>query len=384
MRDAIREYIDLSSAEKNELWKNATFIFDTNVFLNLYRYTKKTRDIMFKAFSSFKDRIWMPNHVAHEIMKNRCVIIHEANERYDVVTHEMESFLQKCCQELRLTVKDEEYIELQKYISDWIKKNEKKNNLVENFFDDAILEQLLTVFEGKVGPAFSEEELSEIKKDGEIRFSKGIPPGYKDTKKKKDDVDNNAYGDLIVWKEILNYSKKEAKNVIFVTNDKKEDWWYSVGGKTVGPRVELKKEFESFTQQKFHMYTMSSFISLFDEESEIKVEKSTINEIEIFSRVIRRIGSKQELVAYYDTLDSEDEKIIAKTKFRIMRLREKNRKRERSVLNLKINHPDWTQHEEYLEQIHANEANIQRDNEIIAQLEEKINVIQRGSYNTIN
>ena len=175
MRDAIREYIDLSSAEKNELWKNATFIFDTNVFLNLYRYTKKTRDIMFKAFSSFKDRIWMPNHVAHEIMNNRCVIIHEANERYDVVTHEMESFLQKCCQELRLTVKDEEYIELQKYISDWIKKNEKKNNLVENFFDDAILEQLLTVFEGKVGPAFSEEELSRIANNpAEIVFDAGL------------------------------------------------------------------------------------------------------------------------------------------------------------------------------------------------------------------
>ena len=51
MRDAIREYIDLSSAEKNELWKNATFIFDTNVFLNLYRYTKKTRDIMSTALT---------------------------------------------------------------------------------------------------------------------------------------------------------------------------------------------------------------------------------------------------------------------------------------------------------------------------------------------
>ena len=134
MRNAVREYIDLSTEEKKELWKNATFVFDTNVFLNLYRYTKKTRDLMFKAFSSYKNRIWMPNHVAHEIMENRCEIIHETNARYDVVTHEMETFLQKCCQELRLTTKDEEYIELQKYILDWIKKNEKKNNLVVNFF----------------------------------------------------------------------------------------------------------------------------------------------------------------------------------------------------------------------------------------------------------
>lgn len=384
MREAIREYIDLSQAEKSELWKNATFVFDTNVFLNLYRYTKKTRDIMFKAFSSFKDRIWMPNHVAHEIMKNRCGIIHETNERYDVVTREMESFLHKCCQELRLTSKDEEYIELQKYISEWIKKNEKKNNLVESFFDDAILEHLLTVFDGKVGTAFSGEELLEIKKDGEIRFAKGIPPGYKDAKKKKDDVDNNAYGDLIVWKEILNYSKKEAKNIIYVTNDKKDDWWYSVGGKTVGPRVELRKEFEIFTGQRFHMYTMASFISLFDEESEIKVEKATINEIELFSRVIRRIGSKQELTDYYNTLDSENEKFIAKTKFRIMRLKEKNRKRERSIFSLKMNHPDWAQNEEYLEQIQANEAHLQRDADMIVKLEGRIKAVQKGSYSVID
>ena len=170
---------------------------------------------------------------------------------------------------------------------------------------------------------------------------------------------------------------KETKNVIFVTNDKKEDWWYSVGGKTVGPRVELKKEFESFTEQKFHMYTMSSFISLFDEESEIKVEKETINEIEVFSRVIRRIGSRQELTAYYDTLDSDDEKTIAKIKFRIMRLREKNRKRENSILALKINHSDWAQQEQYLEQIHANEAHIQRDNEMIIKLEARLGMLQR-------
>lgn len=49
MRNAIREYIELSETEKKALWDNATFVFDTNVFLNLYRYSKKTRDALLEA-----------------------------------------------------------------------------------------------------------------------------------------------------------------------------------------------------------------------------------------------------------------------------------------------------------------------------------------------
>ena len=43
MRNAIREYLELNSQEKNDLWGTATFIFDTNVFVNLYRYSNNTR-----------------------------------------------------------------------------------------------------------------------------------------------------------------------------------------------------------------------------------------------------------------------------------------------------------------------------------------------------
>ena len=53
--------------------------------------------------------------------------------------------------------------------------------------------------------------------EGNDRYEKKIPPGYKDAIKKSGILDNNAYGDLIVWKEILRFSKKEKKNIIYVT-----------------------------------------------------------------------------------------------------------------------------------------------------------------------
>ena len=57
MRDTIKEYIELSDKEKNDLWNTATFVFDTNVFLNLYRYSNKTRNQLIESFEWLKTRI---------------------------------------------------------------------------------------------------------------------------------------------------------------------------------------------------------------------------------------------------------------------------------------------------------------------------------------
>ena len=46
MKIAIKEFIELTDAEKKNLWDKAIFIFDTNIYLNLYRYSKK-RETLF-------------------------------------------------------------------------------------------------------------------------------------------------------------------------------------------------------------------------------------------------------------------------------------------------------------------------------------------------
>ncbi len=49
-----------------DIWKNCTFIFDTNILFNFYRYTDSTREQMFSTMTRVQDRIWLPYHVAHE------------------------------------------------------------------------------------------------------------------------------------------------------------------------------------------------------------------------------------------------------------------------------------------------------------------------------
>ena len=95
MRKAIFEYIELTDEEKKALWESATFVFDTNVLLNLYRYTAKTRDRLLQSLEELRDKLWMPHHVAEEFMKDRCKVISYYNSDYSKMQEGKRDFIKK-------------------------------------------------------------------------------------------------------------------------------------------------------------------------------------------------------------------------------------------------------------------------------------------------
>lgn len=76
--------------------------------------------------------------------------------------------------------------------------------------------------------------------------------------KKKDGV--RKYSDLIIWKEILKYAKTHQKDIIFVTDDVKADWWETTedGGKSFHQKL-----FDEFnrTGQTITPMTCAEFLS---------------------------------------------------------------------------------------------------------------------------
>lgn len=61
--------------------------------------------------------------------------------------------------------------------------------------------------------------------EGSTRFEHRLPPGFRDGSK-----DENRFGDLIIWFEILTKAKSSTTTfpkVLFVTNDEKSDWVYA-------------------------------------------------------------------------------------------------------------------------------------------------------------
>ena len=185
MKNAIREFIEPTNKEKQELWEKAVFVFDTNVLLNLYRYSAKTRNSLLAAFESFKNRIWIPYQVAYEYMNKRCEVIYETVQRYDQFKKEIDIFTSKAVETLRLTSNDDEISELKRYLFKWLDSNKDRNLLVLSAEEDEILDKILTIFEGRVGEKIDDAELNVIKEEGKKRYDKAIPPGYKDDKKKK-------------------------------------------------------------------------------------------------------------------------------------------------------------------------------------------------------
>lgn len=279
MKNAVKEYIELTDLEKKKLWDSATFVFDTNVFLNLYRYSRKTREALLDSMKDLKGRIWMPYQVAYEFMKDRPEVIFDSVNRYLQLE---ESILRPCKEKLRIKDDDPDFKKLQEYVGKWIEDYKKTNLLIDDVSKDTVLSDILKLFDGKTGKPFSEDDLKTIKTEGVERYKNEIPPGYKDKKKVTVDSDNNAYGDLIVWKQILDFAKENKKDIIFVTSDQKEDWWNIIHGKTLGPRVELKKEFYDCAGTKFHMYSMDGFIS--NVES-VKGNSSIVDEVKAYNSV---------------------------------------------------------------------------------------------------
>jgi hypothetical protein len=85
MKKLFPSYYQLNDNEFSQLWKDATFVFDTNVLLNLYRYQASTRDSLLKVIRQLSGRVWIPYHVGLEFQLNRLRVIAEQYNRFSEV-----------------------------------------------------------------------------------------------------------------------------------------------------------------------------------------------------------------------------------------------------------------------------------------------------------
>lgn len=85
MKNIFNGYYPPSKNEFETLWRNAIFVFDTNVLLNLYRYQASTRDSLLSVIEKLSDRVWIPYHAGLEFQRNRLHVIAAQRKRYSEV-----------------------------------------------------------------------------------------------------------------------------------------------------------------------------------------------------------------------------------------------------------------------------------------------------------
>lgn len=280
MRDLFKGYYKPTPNGFSELWKRSTVILDTNVLLNLYRYSSETRDSLINILEVLKDRLWIPNHVAKEFHKNRLRVINDQAGAYNEMVSAVEQYGKQIENDLgkykrHSNIKTSEMIKEVQGFFDGIKDklNKQRATHPDYYREDIILEKITNLYTGRTGTPFSEDELLILGKAADARYIKSIPPGYLDAKNKQGD---EKYGDFIIWSQILNYVQETKSCVVLVTDDVKEDWWWRVHGKTVGPRPELVEEMLKNGSKSFYMYRTDQFME--QAVSEFNISRSVPQE----------------------------------------------------------------------------------------------------------
>lgn len=273
-----------SEDDEKQLWNDCIFIFDSSALLNFYEYSEKARQEIFKLFlNKLQNRLWITNHTEYEYLKNKEKVISKPANYYDelIVDFDLkkfQTFKNQFTQLKNKTKKDNKhpYIDrvsidnferkfnaFESKLNDFYEalKTEidlKKKEIEEMRKKDTVLEAFSQLL--KVGEGYTFNKLLEIAKEGEFRYRNTIPPGYEDLKEKHG---LQIYGDLVIWKQIIDLACSEKKPVILVIDDLKIDWCYKdAKDKNIiaAPREELIKEMLDIGGVMFWSYSSTQFL----------------------------------------------------------------------------------------------------------------------------
>jgi len=346
MQSTFYGYYPPTDLQYGLLWKEATIVLDTNVLLNLYRLPTTARDEFISALENLKSRLWIPHQVALEFQRRRLTVI--ASERKN--TEEAVNAAKKLAGELKAKI---EALQIDKRdigidVKPLIEGFENANSKLVDALDvaharqfeisasDALRDSLDKLFEGKVGDGPKDQnELDSLSSNGDERYANKIPPGFADIDKEKNPTEayffhdhlkyERKFGDLILWRQILSHAKiNSIKYLIFVTADRKDDWWWREQGRTIGAHPELLREMKREGEvELFWMYSPAQFLEHANKFTTIEVSSQSVDEVKQVAADDLKIIQSNELKVSPSLLDraaSHRERAIQASKRRRLRV----------------------------------------------------------------
>lgn len=263
---------------KRLIEENYIIICDANVFLHLYRYSPEFSDFALNCMQAIRNAIVLPSTTKYEFLKHYRSCFGDMEKRVRRVGDDTKLQISNAARKV-LNICDNlqalQYPDIPELRNVLTNKFTELLKLSEAFFEDRpILDFIANPWGGKdlvlelfeqiindshVMAAITQEEIYQICEEGEKRYDADpqIPPGFKDAKS-KDGV--RKYSDLIMWKEILRYAKDNDRDVIFVTDDIKIDWWVANNGQIVFHPY-LQSEFDRETGKKIIARTSIDFFA---------------------------------------------------------------------------------------------------------------------------
>jgi|NOAtaT_6_FD_contig_111_247411_length_3947_multi_6_in_0_out_0_7 rRNA-processing protein FCF1 len=255
-----------------QIKENCLVVLDTNVLLIPFDTGKESLQQIkstYKRLTQAK-RLVIPGRVAREFAKNRSEKLKTIHQQISLksnlaINRPAYPLLESSTEYLKL-------IEMEKEIDNKISDYRKQVKLLLSkikdwYWDDPVSSLYREIFSSDVVIDIDHNE-QELISDLEYRQLHSIPPGFQDSAK-----EDRGIGDLLIWHTILELGRNRKQDIIFVSNDSKNDWWYQSEKQALYPRFELIDEYRQNSDEKtIRIINFSTFLQLFDASPEVVEE----------------------------------------------------------------------------------------------------------------
>lgn len=258
---------------------------DTNVLLSLYRFQSQARDELFRVLEELGNRLWIPHQVALEFHQRRLSVIAEQERFFGKVQADLQASIEDYTQKFRAfgnriampeagVRKVLQRVQAAHQAACVEVSDAEKGNQVhlQNRDSDEILARLEGLFIDKVGDPMATAQLDEAQKEAKRRIDAKVPPGYMDRSKA------DPFGDYIIWKQLREEAAKRRVSTVFVTDDRKEDWFRREHGLTLGPRTQLCEEMETEAGVRLLMMTTETLLIQAKKHLGASVSSATVDQ----------------------------------------------------------------------------------------------------------
>lgn len=293
--------------------KDCHLFIDTNIISQLYKLNDDARIDFFNWVSTVSNRFHIPNWTVHEYQKRYCS--QKTKDYLDELDNkDLVKKLQNLSNFVRGYVSDSLLVGSTDYqgqkdklfadLDEIADKFGKINNALTKRQNEHQLKVHTDILQN-LQPYTMDTDIYSLMEDidwsCDLRYSHLVPPGFEDIKKPE-----NKFGDLIIWKEILNYCKNHnVTKAIWITRDGKPDMTYTpqkqlTGGHQASDSISIAHESLVY---EFSLNTNSQEFYLINFLTLVKRISSSYQELAISFQIVTKPESTDILET--TTLDNQ-------------------------------------------------------------------------------
>ena len=261
-------------------------VFDTNVLLNVLRYSPTARRELLDAIKSVANRCIVPHQIALEYNRNRVQVVADRRKELDDLADKISNVRTSGrtitnTLRTRRMIPSENLEPLEKSVSQFFEALDEAHTEALEQYDldpntitgkiDEWTEELNEALSGRVAEPPSAEERRQDEEEAERRVAERVAPGFKDS----------PNGDYLWWAETLRADETTGRDIFIVSDDAaKGDWRFEERGMTLGPHEILVRDAEAAGIASLTLLTTFEFLRLVEARGASPVSDATIAESE--------------------------------------------------------------------------------------------------------